>query len=204
MFALLGSVRIVHPSPPDPGRLERSVAPCSGGSFNPGMVQATLSRDTVQGQTSPANPAVETFRFMLLARVLDEKMASLYRTGKIHGGVFLGRGQEALSAAIGMSLRKGRRICAAGARHGRSPGLWGAGAGLRANLSGLGAGPDAGAGRQCASRTARGGHPPHDQSSGGDDFGGQRHSLRQAGQRDQRCGGRDLSGRRRHLDRGVS
>ena len=34
-------------------------------------------------------------------------MASLYRAGKIHGGVFLGRGQEALSAAIGVSLRKG-------------------------------------------------------------------------------------------------
>jgi pyruvate dehydrogenase E1 component alpha subunit/2-oxoisovalerate dehydrogenase E1 component alpha subunit len=42
-----------------------------------------------------------------LARVLDEKMASLYRTGKIHGGVFLGRGQEALSASIGVSLRAG-------------------------------------------------------------------------------------------------
>lgn len=44
---------------------------------------------------------------MLLARILDDKMASLYRTGKIHGGVFLGRGQEALSAAIGVCLRKG-------------------------------------------------------------------------------------------------
>jgi pyruvate dehydrogenase E1 component alpha subunit/2-oxoisovalerate dehydrogenase E1 component alpha subunit len=44
---------------------------------------------------------------MLLARVLDEKFASLYRGGKIHGGVFLGRGQEALSVAIGLALRKG-------------------------------------------------------------------------------------------------
>jgi pyruvate dehydrogenase E1 component alpha subunit/2-oxoisovalerate dehydrogenase E1 component alpha subunit len=44
---------------------------------------------------------------MLLARVMDEKMASLYRAGKIHGGVFLGRGQEALSAALGVCLRKG-------------------------------------------------------------------------------------------------
>jgi pyruvate dehydrogenase E1 component alpha subunit/2-oxoisovalerate dehydrogenase E1 component alpha subunit len=34
-------------------------------------------------------------------------MAGLYRAGKIHGGVFLGRGQEALSAAIGVSLREG-------------------------------------------------------------------------------------------------
>ncbi|MCF7669740.1 MAG: thiamine pyrophosphate-dependent dehydrogenase E1 component subunit alpha [Verrucomicrobia bacterium] len=44
---------------------------------------------------------------MLLARTLDERFASLYRGGKIHGGVFLGRGQEALSAAIGVALRKG-------------------------------------------------------------------------------------------------
>jgi pyruvate dehydrogenase E1 component alpha subunit/2-oxoisovalerate dehydrogenase E1 component alpha subunit len=44
---------------------------------------------------------------MLLARVLDDKYASLYRGGKIHGGVFLGRGQEALSVSIGMSLIRG-------------------------------------------------------------------------------------------------
>ena len=44
---------------------------------------------------------------MVLARVLDEKMASLYRAGKIHGGVFLGRGQEALSVSIGQQLRPG-------------------------------------------------------------------------------------------------
>lgn len=44
---------------------------------------------------------------MLLARVLDEKLANLYRGGKIVGGVFLGRGQEALSVAVATSLRKG-------------------------------------------------------------------------------------------------
>jgi TPP-dependent pyruvate/acetoin dehydrogenase alpha subunit len=46
------------------------------------------------------------YRFMLCARLLDEKFAALYRAGKIHGGVFLGRGQEALSVAIGLSLKK--------------------------------------------------------------------------------------------------
>jgi pyruvate dehydrogenase E1 component alpha subunit/2-oxoisovalerate dehydrogenase E1 component alpha subunit len=44
---------------------------------------------------------------MLLARIAEEKIASLYRGGKIYGGVFLGKGQEALSVAVGMSLRKG-------------------------------------------------------------------------------------------------
>jgi len=44
---------------------------------------------------------------MLLARVLDKKMASLYRAGRISGGVFLGTGQEALSASVGQALRTG-------------------------------------------------------------------------------------------------
>src|SRR5207247_9191840 len=50
---------------------------------------------------------IQACRWMLLARTLDEKFASLYRAGKIHGGVFLGRGQEALSVSIGLALRKG-------------------------------------------------------------------------------------------------
>src|SRR5213594_3909262 len=50
---------------------------------------------------------IQACRWMLLARTLDEKFASLYRAGKMHGGVFLGRGQEALSASLGVVLRKG-------------------------------------------------------------------------------------------------
>src|SRR5580692_3134313 len=47
------------------------------------------------------------YRWMLLARVTEEKIAALYRGGKITGGVFLGKGQEALSAATGLALVKG-------------------------------------------------------------------------------------------------
>lgn len=50
---------------------------------------------------------IQAFRWMLLARLLEEKLASLYRGGNIAGGVFLGKGQEALSVSIGMSLRAG-------------------------------------------------------------------------------------------------
>lgn len=50
--------------------------------------------------------SLAAFRFMLQARLLDDKFAALYRAGKIHGGVFLGRGQEALSAAFGVHLNK--------------------------------------------------------------------------------------------------
>jgi acetoin:2,6-dichlorophenolindophenol oxidoreductase subunit alpha len=50
---------------------------------------------------------LQALRWMLLARTLDDKLAGLYRAGKIQGGVFLGRGQEALSVALGLSLRPG-------------------------------------------------------------------------------------------------
>ncbi|MFV0415153.1 MAG: thiamine pyrophosphate-dependent dehydrogenase E1 component subunit alpha [Chthoniobacterales bacterium] len=50
---------------------------------------------------------LKAFRTMQLARVLEEKLGSLYRGGQIKGGVFLGRGQEALSVSVGINLRKG-------------------------------------------------------------------------------------------------
>lgn len=47
------------------------------------------------------------YRWMLLARVAEEKIASLFRGGRITGGVFLGKGQEAISVATGIALRQG-------------------------------------------------------------------------------------------------
>lgn len=44
---------------------------------------------------------------MLRARVLENKLSSLYKAGKIVGGVYLGRGQEAVSAALGTALVPG-------------------------------------------------------------------------------------------------
>lgn len=52
------------------------------------------------------------YRWMLLARRLEEKISNLYHSGKIVGGVYLGRGQEAFSAALGVSLWRGRDIFA--------------------------------------------------------------------------------------------
>jgi pyruvate dehydrogenase E1 component alpha subunit/2-oxoisovalerate dehydrogenase E1 component alpha subunit len=50
---------------------------------------------------------IKAYRVMLTARVLEEKLASLYRAGMIKGGVFLGRGQEALSVSVGIHLHRG-------------------------------------------------------------------------------------------------
>ncbi|HEX2751364.1 MAG TPA: thiamine pyrophosphate-dependent enzyme [Verrucomicrobiales bacterium] len=54
----------------------------------------------------------EAFRWMLLSRTVEDKIAALYHAGKIVGGVYLGRGQEAFSTALAMSLRPGQDIFA--------------------------------------------------------------------------------------------
>jgi TPP-dependent pyruvate/acetoin dehydrogenase alpha subunit len=71
------------------------------------MVHSLLSHQAVDEASSFRDTYVKAYRLMLLARILDDKLASLYRMGKIHGGVFLGRGQEALSVSLGLALRKG-------------------------------------------------------------------------------------------------
>jgi pyruvate dehydrogenase E1 component alpha subunit/2-oxoisovalerate dehydrogenase E1 component alpha subunit len=70
------------------------------------MLQTVHEPRVTKPPATSRETCLAAFRFMLLARVLDDKFAALYRAGKIHGGVFLGRGQEALSAAVGLSLKK--------------------------------------------------------------------------------------------------
>jgi pyruvate dehydrogenase E1 component alpha subunit/2-oxoisovalerate dehydrogenase E1 component alpha subunit len=71
------------------------------------MLQILESRES-SGAVTPFNEKyLRAFQYMVESRVLDDKMASLYRGGKIHGGVFLGKGQEALSVSVGIILRKG-------------------------------------------------------------------------------------------------
>ncbi len=49
---------------------------------------------------------LETVRWMFYGRIFEDKIAALYRAGKIVGGVYLGRGQEAFSAALGSQLKR--------------------------------------------------------------------------------------------------
>lgn len=53
-----------------------------------------------------------TYRSMLYGRAFEDKLASLYRAGKIVGGVYLGRGQEAYSAALAHQLQPGKDVYA--------------------------------------------------------------------------------------------
>lgn len=55
-------------------------------------------------------PARRAFRAMLMARAFDTKISALYKAGKIFGGVFLGRGHEAISACQAVFLTKGQDV----------------------------------------------------------------------------------------------
>src|SRR5471032_2710531 len=70
------------------------------------MLQPVLDTPPAGETTTARETMLAAFHFMLKARVLDDKFAALYSAGKIHGGVFLGRGQEALSVSVGISLKK--------------------------------------------------------------------------------------------------
>src|SRR6266567_7360474 len=66
---------------------------------------------SAKSKTKKARPPherfLEAFRWMLLTRTLEEKLVSLYRGGQITGGVYIGKGQEAVSVACGLFLEKG-------------------------------------------------------------------------------------------------
>lgn len=59
-----------------------------------------------------AEHATKVYRAMLCSRVLEGKLSSLYKAGQIVGGVYLGKGQEAVSASLGACLSKGRDLFA--------------------------------------------------------------------------------------------
>jgi len=76
------------------------------------MLQTAQRGKKSSSKKAASKPALhehflEAFRWMLLARTLEEKLVSLYRGGHITGGVYIGKGQEAVSVACGLFLQKG-------------------------------------------------------------------------------------------------
>jgi TPP-dependent pyruvate/acetoin dehydrogenase alpha subunit len=68
---------------------------------------APITESAAGKSASLHNRFLEAFHWMLLARTLEEKLVSLYRGGQITGGVYIGKGQEAISVACGLFLEKG-------------------------------------------------------------------------------------------------
>src|SRR2546430_15862770 len=68
---------------------------------------APRSKKSIASKPAPHERFLEAFRWMLLARTLEEKLVSLYRGGLITGGGYIGKGQEAVSVACGFLLQGG-------------------------------------------------------------------------------------------------
>ncbi len=144
------------------------------------------------------------YRWMLLARISEEKYANLYRAGKIYGGVFIGKGQEAISVATALALQKGDifapliRDQAGRLAFGESL--------LDATRTYLGSrlGPMRGRDGNVHRGKPREGTHGDDQPSGSDDFRGIRRADGAAGKRGDGRHRRRVAGRRRDLDRRIS
>ncbi|MEP6823107.1 MAG: thiamine pyrophosphate-dependent dehydrogenase E1 component subunit alpha [Chthoniobacterales bacterium] len=71
------------------------------------MLQTAECGATKESKAPPHERYLEAFRWMLQTRIFEEKLTALYRGGMITGGVYVGRGQEAVSTACGLFLQKG-------------------------------------------------------------------------------------------------
>src|SRR5437870_4596094 len=67
--------------------------------YNRPMLQTARPKKKSQPKALVHEKYLEAFRWMLLARTFEEKLASMYRGGRITGGVYVGKGQEAVSGA---------------------------------------------------------------------------------------------------------
>lgn len=72
---------------------------------------ADLSGESRQGKVD-GDLVRKSLEAMITSRVLEGKLSSLYKAGKIVGGVYLGTGQEAFSASAGVCLDQEKDIYA--------------------------------------------------------------------------------------------
>ena len=75
--------------------------------YNRPMLQTARPKKKSQPKAPVHEKYIEAFRWILLTRTFEEKLASMYRGGRITGGVYVGKGQEAVSVACGIFLQKG-------------------------------------------------------------------------------------------------
>lgn len=71
-----------------------------------------MSETKTQTMDLTKEHARKVYQAMVRARLLEAKLSSLYKAGQIVGGVYLGKGQEAVSASIGARLEPGKDIFA--------------------------------------------------------------------------------------------
>lgn len=64
----------------------------------------TVDRERLAATSLPRERRLELFRFLKLNRLVEERLANLYRQGKVVGGLYSSRGQEATSVGSAYAL----------------------------------------------------------------------------------------------------
>jgi TPP-dependent pyruvate/acetoin dehydrogenase alpha subunit len=62
------------------------------------------SQGSIEADSVPAVDRLVCYRWMRLSRLVDDKLTALFRQGKLTGGVYSGRGQEAISVGSSLAL----------------------------------------------------------------------------------------------------
>jgi len=82
---------------------------CTGCSISRKIARCFRRRSAIENQKPktalPHERSSKRFRWMLLTRTL-EKNSCLYRGGLITGGVYIGKGQEAVSGSVWLFCKK--------------------------------------------------------------------------------------------------
>lgn len=71
-------------------------------------MESSISTESISESSLEPSKIEEAYRVMLLARTFEDKIGALFRAGKIVGGVYLGRGQEAFSVSLGLCLDRSK------------------------------------------------------------------------------------------------
>jgi pyruvate dehydrogenase E1 component alpha subunit len=58
-------------------------------------------------RTSPREQQLELYRWLKLNRMVEDRLTNLYRQGKVVGGLYSSRGQEAISVGTAYALEPG-------------------------------------------------------------------------------------------------
>ncbi len=94
-------------SPPDVGTPSTAAGDAEAAGSRPDFLDPSLDRTSIapEGDVDPEE-MLRWYRAMQLARTFDQKLATLYRQGKIVGAVYLGIGQEAICTGVVSLLRE--------------------------------------------------------------------------------------------------
>tara|TARA_B100001250_G_C19713920_1_gene750456 strand:- start:96 stop:1115 length:1020 start_codon:yes stop_codon:yes gene_type:complete len=71
---------------------------------------ANIANHEEGSESDLSKVVLDTFRWMILARTFEDRISNIYRSGKIFGGVYVGKGQEAFSASMAINLVKGQDV----------------------------------------------------------------------------------------------